>query len=24
MKMQMKNIPEDLIPTLAKHIKGLK
>ena len=24
MKMQMKNIPENLIPTLAKHIKGLK
>jgi len=24
MKMQMKNIPENLIPTLAKHIKNLK
>ena len=24
MKMQMKNIPENLIPTLARHIKGLK
>jgi cytochrome c len=24
MKMQMKNIPKDLIPTLAKHIKDLK
>lgn len=24
MKMQMKNIPEDLIPTLSKHIKDLK
>ena len=24
MKMQMKNIPENLIPTLAKHIKDLK
>jgi len=24
MKMQMRNIPKNLIPTLAKHIKGLK
>ena len=24
MKMQMRNIPKDLIPTLAKHIKDLK
>ena len=24
MKMQMRNIPDNLIPTLAKHIKDLK